>query len=100
MLVLPGLVGHAVAFLEVAAGTERPLPRARHDDAAVICGHRVDRVEKGEKIAPHLRVQRIGHLGTIEGQQQQSLAAVVDPHRLVFAIHSNASALRCSSQRL
>ena len=32
-------------------------------------GRRVDRVEKGEKIAPHLRVQRIGHLAPISVRQ-------------------------------
>src|SRR5260370_15961826 len=100
MLVLPGLVGHVVALLEVAAGAKRPLPRAGHDDAALISGRRIDALEEGKKIAPHLRVHGIGHLGAIEGQQKQPLAAVVDPHRLVLAIHSNASALRCSRRTI
>ena len=67
MLVLPGLVGHAVALLEVAAGAKRPLSRAGHHDAALICGRCVDRVEKRQEIAAHLRVNRIGHLRAIEG---------------------------------
>ena len=67
MLVLPGLVGHAVALLEVAAGAKRPLPRAGQDDTTLICGRCVDRVEKRQEIAAHLRVHRVGHLRAIEG---------------------------------
>ncbi len=87
MLILPGLVGHAVALFEVAAGAERPLPRAGQDNATLLRRRRIDLIKEREEIAPHLRVQRVGDVGAVQGQEEQPLAAILDPCRLVLAIH-------------
>ena len=52
----------------------------------------VDRVEERQQVAAHLRVHRIGDLRPVEGQQQQALAAILDPDRLVFADSCRISA--------
>jgi hypothetical protein len=56
MLRLPGLVRHAVALLEIAAGAERLAPLPGQDDDAQ--AFEIDRkaLEQLHEVEPHLRV--------------------------------------------
>jgi hypothetical protein len=91
VLILPSLVGHAVALFEVAARAKCPVTRTGHHNAPVLRRRRVDLVEEGEQVTPHLGVHRVGGVGPVERQEQQPLAAILDPRHLVFAIHLSVS---------
>ena len=92
MLRLPRFVGHAEAFLEVAAGAECLVAGPGHEDAAI--GERVaiDRIEEIQEVASHLRVHRIGDLRPVQDQQDEAVALVLNLERLVAAVHSDAPA--------
>ena len=71
VLVLPLLIRHAVALFQVAAGAERARAGAGEHDAALLVGRAADGVEQVEQIEAHLRVHRIGDLGTVQRDQQR-----------------------------
>ena len=71
VLVLPLLIGHAVALFQVAAGAERARTGAGEHDAALLVRRAVDRVEQVEQVEAHLRVHRIGDLGPVQRDQQR-----------------------------
>ena len=66
MLMAPGGIGHALAFLEVAARTKGTPAGCGQDDAADIAGLRDQRRPDRVQITPHLRVEGVGNLWPIE----------------------------------
>ena len=70
MLAPPSFLGHALALLEVGAGTKRPVATARDDDAAKVLGVNEQTLEKFLLLDPHLGVHGVGHLGPVEGDDE------------------------------
>src|SRR6185437_7900081 len=62
---------HAVALLEVAAGAEGALARAGEDDAAQLARRRDETAPQRLEIAPHLSVERVGDLRSVESDDEQ-----------------------------
>ena len=73
----PGLVRHALAFLEIAAGAERLVACPGDHDAAQVTGIERERHEELLQIAPHLRVERVAELGTIESDEEEPVFEAV-----------------------
>ncbi len=81
MLARPGLVGHALAFLEIGAGAKGPLPRPGEDDAAAIAAVEVETLEQRHDVGAALRIHRVGDVGAIERDEHDMLARPVDAQR-------------------
>ena len=76
VLRLPVGLRHAVALLEVRAGAERALARAREHDAARLA--RLGGKPRPElvQLAPHLRVERVQRLRAIQGDERYLIAGL------------------------
>ena len=84
MLVTPGLIVHTIAFFEIATGAERLCASAGNHDTAGVARVLRQIVEKSQQISPHLRVQRIGRFGPIQGNQQHLRRHGGQKQRVVF----------------
>ena len=71
VLVLPLLIGHAEAFLQVAAGAEGARAGTGEHNATLLVGRGVDRVEQRKQVDAHLRVHRVGDFGAVQGDLQR-----------------------------
>ena len=89
MLRLPAFVGHAVALLEVAAGAERLCAAAGDDHRAQPLQIDRERLEHLHEIETHARIQRVGHLGSIERDKQDVIAVSRHGNCLKIGPHPN-----------
>ena len=91
VLVLPLLIRHAVALLQVATGAECARTCAGEHDAALPAGGGVDGVEHGEQVDAHLRVHRIGGLGAVQRHQQRMRLGFRCLERVIGPRHGGSS---------
>jgi hypothetical protein len=90
VLRLPFLPGHAVAFLEIAAGAEGAFAGAGQYDGAHIARRGNEPRPEIEQIAAHLRVERIADFRPIERHQQEMAVDRFRAQRAVVALHACA----------
>ena len=87
MLRPPGLIAHAVALLEIAAGAKRLLAVAGDDHHARLFQIDRERFEQLHEIEPHARVQRVRYFGPIERDQQDVIVVAGNDDRLKIGAH-------------
>ena len=86
MLRGPGLVAHAVALLQIAAGTKRAFPGAGQDDTAGIARVHGQRFETMHQVGRHLGIEGVCKLGPIQRDLQNLRDRVCERERGVIII--------------
>ena len=74
VLARPLKLGHAIAFLQVAAGAEDLFAGSRQDNAADFARLCRQPIPQVEHIVPHLRIDRIAHGWTVQRHLEDMIA--------------------------
>ena len=91
MLSLPRLVGHALAFLEVAAGAERLLASARQHDPRSLCGSSAKPSNSSMRSRPICVFSALKTSGRFKRDEENVLVTALDRQRLIVRAHPSPS---------